>query len=270
MGVRSSRLSGDAEKVTAAYSAAKEDSIQLQNAIVQDASIDRFAPHDTQDSHDRLLYLQQRQKEGAGTRIAAKAGVAGVLGLLVGPIAYPPIARSAVLTACTAALTAGSVVAFHEGAREALTAATLVDTPVNSVIAGALTGYIWNGLMHQTRRHAVAGAVLVGGIAGFAHALLPRFAADKALASAALGAGLLDDPRGDVAAFVASPPVLPAWSWPTRRGWAETFLPYLPVKQISDEEYRQLQERNRAVTIRLDTRDEDGYSGGRADADRRK
>jgi hypothetical protein len=85
----------------------------------------------------RLCQKSNEYKEGSFSRILSKASVAGILGLLLGPIANRGrVVHTASMGAANAFLTVG----FYDLVREALTATSVIDSPICSGAAGALTG----------------------------------------------------------------------------------------------------------------------------------
>jgi hypothetical protein len=113
-------------------------------------------------------------------------------------------------------------------------------------------GYVWNGMMHQKRAPALAGAMAVGTIASILHILMPRFEMDKALTAAGLDLDLLSDPDGSRGQFAMKPPVLEPFSMQQSREFMFYLaLKVLPVKEVSDEEYEKMQRENPPMTISL-------------------
>lgn len=84
-----------------------------------------------------LQQVSNAYKEGTAARVLTKVAMAGAVGFVVGPFAHSgPVLASAVITSANGA----AVVGFYDVLREALTSLTLSDTPVLSLVAGALTG----------------------------------------------------------------------------------------------------------------------------------
>jgi hypothetical protein len=196
---------------------------------------------------DDLYALSNAYKKGTPARVGAKSAAAAAVGLVLAPM----FSRGALpVTAALGAVNAGSFVALYDTLREAMTSLTVADSPVNSAIAGFISGYAWNGLLWQCRTRAVAGGVLVGALAAAAHAVLPTFAADRAVTETLLDAGLLSDPDGAWRARVSEPPVLPPFSLAAARGALGRFaLRWLPVREVGEEEYARRVAVNPPMTI---------------------
>ena len=109
-------------------------------------------------------------------------------------------------------------------------------------------GYVWNGLLHQNRSKAVAGGIALAAIAALTHAAFPGFEADKSAISWAVYLGAVDDPSGALRRRAAEPPVLPPFDSGSARA---AVLRWLPVKQVDDEAYADMQALNPPLTISL-------------------
>ena len=114
----------------------------------------------------------------------------------------------------------------------------------------ARAGYVWNGLVHQSRAKALAGSAAVAAAATLLHAALPTFEADKALLGTLLDLDLLEDPRGAIRARVDAPPVLPPFSLAgTRAALGALALRVLPVREVSDAEFEAMRELNPPMVL---------------------
>ena len=84
-----------------------------------------------------LEQVSNAYKEGTAARVLTKVAMAGTLGVVCGPFVHsgPVLAASLVAGANGVA-----VVGFYDVLREALNSVTLSDTPILSLVAGALTG----------------------------------------------------------------------------------------------------------------------------------
>lgn len=110
-------------------------------------------------------------------------------------------------------------------------------------------GYVWNGMVHQTRPQAVGGAMVVGTLAAVTHAVLPEFDAYKFALSVLLDTGYVQDSEeGALRAHVAAPPVLAPYSHAEAKSYIFGVLSQVsPVRKISDEEFEDLKSANPVV-----------------------
>lgn len=110
-------------------------------------------------------------------------------------------------------------------------------------------GYVWNGMVHQTRPQAVGGAMAMGVLAAVSHAALPEFDAHKFALSVLLDTGYVRDGEdGALRAHTTSPPVLAAYSHSAARAYVFGALSQLsPVREISEEEYEGIKSNNPIV-----------------------
>lgn len=110
-------------------------------------------------------------------------------------------------------------------------------------------GYVWNGLVHQSKSRAVAGALVVGGLAAALHVAMPTFDAQKVALATLLDFELISDQDGTLRSTADARPSLPPFSTQaTREYLGELALKYLPVTELSAEEYEKMQEKG-AVRI---------------------
>ena len=104
------------------------------------------------------------------------------------------------------------------------------------------SGYVWNGLVHQSKSRAVAGAFVVGGLATTLHVAMPRFDAYKTSLGTLLDFDLISDPDAKLKTTAEAPPVLRPFSTQAASEYLGTLaLQLLPVKEVSPEEYEKLQ-----------------------------
>lgn len=98
-------------------------------------------------SRSEAYDFSNRYKAGSFTRIGYKVGIAGVLGTVFSPvICTGPIPAVAVVGAVNSA----AFIAFYDITREAITSATLTDSPVVSAFSGGLAGALQRPqLLHQ-------------------------------------------------------------------------------------------------------------------------
>jgi hypothetical protein len=83
--------------------------------------------------------------------------------------------------------------------------------------------------------------MLISGIGACLHVLMPSFEADKAAVSVLLDMDLLEDSDGRLAAYVASPPVLPPFDISgTRNAIGRALFSVLPIREISDVEMQRM------------------------------
>lgn len=131
----------------------------------------------------------------------------------------------------------------HQNAREVH--ALLTCTKVGEGNAG----YVWNGMVHQTRPQAVGGAMVVGCIAAVTHAVLPEFDAHKFALSVLLDTESIQDSQdGALRAQADSPPVLAPYSHSEAKSYIFGLLSQVsPVRKISDEEFEEIKVRNPAI-----------------------
>lgn len=116
-------------------------------------------------------------------------------------------------------------------------------------LCGASAGYVWNGIVHQTRPQAVGGAMLLGSLAAVAHAVLPEFDAHRFALSVLLDTGCIQDSEGDaLRAQADAPPVLAPYSHADTREYIFGLLQQVsPLRKISDEEYENIKSTNPVV-----------------------
>eukprot|EP00892_Ulva_mutabilis_P003343 jgi/Ulvmu1/1380/UM011_0108.1 len=198
-------------------------------------------PPDTPPELVDLYQLSNTYKENSFERVLTKCALAGAAGLVIGPIANRgPFLNTALISSANAAIVMG----FYDVVREAVTAATVVDTPFISFAAGALTGYVWNGLVHQSKSRAVSGGLVVGALAAAFHVALPTFDAYKMSIATLLDFELMSDPDGTLRSAADAPATLPPFSTQATRDYLGALaLQFLPVKEISPEEYDKMQEK---------------------------
>lgn len=91
--------------------------------------------------------------------------------------------------------------------------------------------------------------MVVGGLAAALHVAMPTFDAHKVILATLLDFELVSDPDGVLRTAAEAPPTLPPFSTQATREYLGTLaLRYLPVKEISDEEYAKMQQKD---TLRI-------------------
>jgi hypothetical protein len=81
---------------------------------------------------------------------------------------------------------------------------------------------------------------------------MPSFEVDKAVLSFLLDLELVEDPTGRARLHVSAPPVLPPFNLSAARAlFASALFSVLPVKEVCDQEYQNMQELNPPMTITM-------------------